>query len=99
MKVLKISSQNWTNSMVGFLVGFPVLLCNAAVWLFFSFRSKENVASDHYWAAVGTSTDVGRLTQYEKYMDLQWYAPSLCYNEDVGTSTGVGRLRQASAWN
>ena len=52
--------------MVGFLVGFPVLLSNAAIWLFFSFRSKESVASDHYWAAVGTSTGVARLRQYIK---------------------------------
>ena len=69
---LKCPSQDWTNSKVGFLVGFPVLMCNAAIWLFFSNRSKKSVNCDHYWAAVGTSTDVVRYYRKGKKEHKKW---------------------------
>ena len=46
--------------MVGFLLGFPVLLCNAAMWLHIMYRPKEEVKCDNYVAESGTSLTVGR---------------------------------------
>ena len=46
--------------MVGFLLGFPVLLCNAAMWLHIMYRPKEEVDCDDDVAALGTSFTEGR---------------------------------------
>ena len=50
-------SQNWTNSMAGFLVGLPVLLINLAVWLYILYRPEEDVKCDHWTAALGIPLD------------------------------------------
>ena len=46
--------------MVGFLLGFPVLLCNAAMWLHIMYRPKEEAECDNYMAELGTSFTEGR---------------------------------------
>ena len=47
--------------MVGFLLGFPVLLCNAAMWLHIMYRPKEEVKCDNYVAESGTSFTSGMI--------------------------------------
>ena len=47
--------------MVGFLLGFPVLLCNAAMWLHIMYRPKEEVKCDNYVAESGTFFTSGMI--------------------------------------
>ena len=47
--------------MVGFLLGFPVLLCNAAMWLHIMYRPEEEVDCDNFVAGSGISFTSGMI--------------------------------------